>query len=378
MNHKITIPLFAIVLFLLVGCAKDKIPTTNELELKNQIPAEMQSMMDERISQLEHDYKTPPVYEEINSRSVVNVPAGSVNQLQAAINSAGPNGKVVVQSGDHWESGTVTISQMVRLFGEPGAKIYFNVSGPGSNFPFTVTNVLDPAIHVKDCNQVWIKGLNIYPQSGNGSTGIFLEKARLARIESNLISGFQFGIWASDRSNMTRLYDNTLVGSSPQGVWGIVAESAPSIQIKGNHVSKYATCIFGSDVDGTMSDNTTVGGFSGPLLCTVQGNIMLPSGKMLQNAVPCRDWLLIKNKAYESTWNYVVIDGANNNFLFQNQSYNPSSGQDIYLLGDSYLVGSFTPTSFKNFVVNTAGIVTVDCGLNNTVLGGTKLNGPCF
>ncbi len=380
MNYKIVMPLFATALLIFASCTKEKSPADADLKTDNSgIPADIQALVNQRMTQLNYDYEHPKMLEDgVSDRSEVHVPAGSVNQLQAAINSAGPNGKVVVESGDHWESGTVTITQMVRLFGEEGANIYFNVSGPGSGFPFTIMNVLDPAIYIKDCNMVWIKGLSIYPQSSAGSTGIFLEKGRLARIEGNLISGFQFGIWASDHSNMARIYDNTVVGNTPLGVWGIIAESAPSIQLKGNHVSKYGTCIFASDKDGTMAENTTVGGFSGPLLCTVQGNVKLPNGKMLKKAISCVDWLVIKNKGYDSSWNYVVIDGANNNYLFQNQSFNPVSGQDIYMLGDSYLVGSFTPTSYNNFAINTAGIVTVDCGTNNNVLGGTKLDGPCY
>lgn len=369
----------ALALLLLAGCAKDEATATAELQENQDVPAHVQAIVDERLNQLEKDYENPPIYDDgISSRSVVYVPAGSVDALQAAINSAGPNGKVVVKSGTHYESGTVTITQMVRLFGEEGAKIYFNVSPPGTAFPFPVTNVLDPAILIKDCNQVWIKGLGIYPQGGSGSTGIFLEKGRMARIEDNLISGFQFGIWVSDNSNTPRIFDNKLVGNSPEGVWGISIESGKSAQLKGNHISKYATCIFASDENGTMSENTTVGGFSGPLLCTVQGNVQLPNGSMLENATPCKDWLIIKNKGYNSIWNYVVIDGANNNFLFRNESYDAGSGQDIYMLGDSYLTGGFTPSSYNNFVVNLAGIVTVDCGLNNTVLGGTLLDGPCL
>ncbi len=378
MNYKITLPLLALVLIFFAGCAKDETPATAELQENQDVPAHVQAMVDERMNQLQKDYENPPIYDDgISSRSVVYVPAGSVDALQAAINSAGPNGKVVVKSGTHYESGTVTITQMVRLFGEEGAKVYFK-SSPGSNFPFVETNVIDPAIHVKNCNQVWIKGLGIYPQGGSGSTGIFLEKGRMARIEDNLIVGFQFGIWASDKSNTPRVFDNTVVGNSPRGVWGIVIESGRSAQLKGNNISKYGACIFASDENGTMSENTTVGGFSGPLLCTVQGNVQLPNGSMLESATPCKDWLVSKNKAYNSTWNYVVIDGANNNFLFRNESFDPLSGQDIYLFGDSYATGGFTPTSFNNFVVNLAGIVTVDCGLNNTVLGGTLLDGPCF
>ena len=379
MKTRHTILLLALTV-LIFSCAKDDSPDVPELQTDGQeLPDDVQAIVDQRLAQLAHDYENPPSNgDEINSRATVYVPAGSVDALQNAINAAGPNGKVVVESGDHYESGTVTITQTVRLFGEEGANLYFDVAGPGSNFPFVEMNVLDPAIHIKDCNQVWIKGLNIFPQDGDGSTGIFLEKGRLARIEDNQIHGFQFGIWTSDKSAIARIYNNKVVGSNPRGVWGIVIESGRSTQVKGNHVSKYATCIFASDENGIMAENITVGGFSGPLLCTVQGNVKFPNGSMLQEAISCIDWLIIKNKAYESTWNYVVIDGANHNFLVRNESFNPGSGQDMYLFGDSYITGSFTPTSYRNFVVSLNGFVTVDCGLENTILGGIQLDGPCL
>lgn len=379
MNFKTTLPLLALVLVLFYACKKNEAAEPEKLvSYDHPELAKIEQAVEKALAELEAEYNNPPSDEEIGTRATVYLEAGSVDGLAAKIAEAGPNGKVVVKSGNHYESGTVMITQMVRLFGEEGANIYFDVAGPGSDFPFVEANVLDPAIHIKDCNQVWIKGLNIFPQNGDGSTGIFLEKGRLARIEGNQINGFQFGIWTSDKSSMARIYDNQVIGSSPVGVWGIVIGSGASSQVKGNHVSKYATCIFASDENGIMAENTTVGGFSGPLLCTVQGNVQLPNGSMLENAIPCKDWLIIKNKAYNSIWNYIVIDGANNNFLVRNESFDPGSGQDMFLLGDSYLTGGFTPTSYRNFVVSLKGFVTVDCGLENTILGGVQLDGPCF
>lgn len=342
--------------------------------------AEIEATVEAALAELEADYNAPPSEEGLSSRSAVYVPAGSMNAVQDAIAEAGPNGKVILESGNHYESGTITITQKVTLRGEDGAKLYVDVAGPGDAFPFPTTNVLDPAIYIKDCNLVRIENLSLRSQGEKGSTGIFLEKGRLARIQDCDISNFQFGIWASDNSNMVRIYDNEIDGYDGLGVWGIIIESGRYAKVKGNKITRYAAGIFASDIRGTMTENETDGGSMGPLLCTVQGNVMLPNGEMLENATPCKDWVVSKNIGRNSLWNYVVIDGANNNFLYRNESYDPVF-QDIILLGESYLTGQLTPTSYKNFVVNLADIETKDCGLNNVVLGGTKTDtelDPCF
>ena len=59
-------------------------------------------------------------------RKVVDLPAGSVNGLQAAIEEAGPNGIVNVKSGLHIEDVTVNVNFTVQIIGEEGAVIESN------------------------------------------------------------------------------------------------------------------------------------------------------------------------------------------------------------------------------------------------------------
>lgn len=381
MNNKFTIALWALALTLLAGCAKDEAPATTTALQQNQVPSDMQAIADKALAEIEYDYNHPPGGTEIGSRATVTVPAGSVNALAAAIAQAGPNGKVVLKSGSHWESNTVTITQKVTIQGEEGAKLYVDVAGPGDPFPFLTTNVLDPAILIKDCNFVWIKNLEIRPQGAKGSTGIFLEKGRFARIEGNLIKNFQFGIWLSDNSNTASLYDNEVVGYSDLGVWGLVMESGKSVKLKGNYVASFASNIFASDERGIATDNEMEGGFQGILLCTVQGNVQLPNGTLLQNAIPCKDWKVMNNYSHHNYWNYLVIDGANHNFLFRNDAANAGL-YDIELTGETSRFGALSPTSSYNFVVNlNNSIINKDCGIGNTILGGTLVDNavdPCF
>lgn len=367
---------------MLFGC-KNELPDTPAESLENQQLAQIETVVNAAFAEIDAAYANEiyPATGELSSRATVTVPAGSVNALAAAIQQAGYGGTVIVASGDHWESGTLTISTPVRLKGEDGARIYFNVAEPGSVFPFNILNVLDPAIYIKRTYPVWIENLSIRPTSGKGSTGIFVERGLRTRIKNNDITNFQFGVWLSENSQFAEIYDNNISGpDGNKGVWGIVSESGKYVKIKGNHVDHYAACIFASDENGTMVENETVGGSMGPLLCTVQGNVQLPNGEMLQNAVPCKDWVVGKNVGRNSVWNYVIIDGANDNFIYRNESYDPVF-QDIILLGDSYLTGIFTPLTHNNFVVNLAGIETKDCGVNNVVLGGTMTDtnlDPCF
>jgi hypothetical protein len=373
---KIKFTLLALAL-LLGSCAKDN-PTPEQPQ--NPELAKAQAIVDQALAELEKDYENPPVYEGTSSRAIVYLPAGSVNGLQNAISEAGWGGKVIVKSGDHWESGTVTIAQTVRIIGEENARIFFDVAAPGP-FPTVTTNELDPAIFIKNVNMVWIKGLEIRPQTGKGSTGIFLEKGRLARIEDNTIGNFQFGIWASGISHSPSIYDNEITGYEGGSVWGIVIESGSSAKIKGNKVSSFGASIFVSDKRGIMSENETSGSSIGVLACTVQGNFKLLNGQILQNAIPCEEWVFANNISHDNYWNYLVIDGSHHNFLFGNEAWNPGL-YDVELAGETYRFGAFSPLTHDNFVVNpNNGILTKDCGVNNVVLAGDKVNNeddPCF
>ena len=370
-----------LVTILILSCQKE--PTTPTPESQPQDPqlAQIETEVNAALAELENDYKTPPHYYGSTSRGTVHLPAGSMNGLATAIAQAGVNGKVIVEKGDHWESGTVTITHRVTIQGEDGARLYFNVAGPGSSFPFPTINVLHPAIYIKNAHMVWIKNIEMMPQGAKGSMGIFLEKSRLVRIEECVIKGFQFGVWTSNNSNMVRLYDNEVVGYTELGVWGVVLESGKNHLLKGNYVASYATNIFASDEYGIMEDNEMEGGFQGILLCTVQGNIQLPNGSMLKNAMPCKSWKFMKNVAHDNCLNYLFIDGANNNLLFRNEASNPGL-YDVETAGATSRFGAPSPASFNNFVINpNNNIITKVCGEGNVALGGNKVNtstDPCF
>lgn len=380
MKSKFSLTLFA-VLLVFFACKKEQTYQPIDEQTQENMPVHLQQILEDAEAELDYDYNHPPSFEGISDRSTVYVPAGSQDALANAIDQAGWGGTVIVRSGKHWESGTVVVNKSVKIFGEEGAKFYVDVNGPGSSFPFVETNVLDPAIYVKKVYGVWIKNLEIYPTQGKGNTGIFLEGARRARIQDNTIEGFQFGVWASDQSHGVSIYDNIIIGYEGKGVWGAIIESGNNAKIKGNFVADFSTNVFVSDNHGIFQDNEMEGGDIGILLCTVQGNVKLPNGSILKNAIPSANWKIVKNDAHDNYWNYLVIDGANNNCLGANQATNAGL-YDIELAGPTSRFGAPAPTSSDNVVYNLNNVITTkDCGVNNFVFGGNKINtqlDPCF
>ncbi len=78
---------------------------------------------------------------------------------------------------------------------------------------------------------------------------------------------------------------------------------------------------------------------------------------------------------------YLVIDGANNNFLKDNNASNNGT-YDIELTGDTFRFGFHTSKSFENKVVagKFQNIRIKNCGENNTVKGGQLVDNsvdPC-
>ncbi len=373
---------FAIILVAAIGCKKDLTQSLNEsAELQSQmLPADVQAEIDQAIVEIENDYNNPPSDGVVGNRAVVHVPAGSVDALQDAIDEAGWGGKVIVESGEHWESETVVIDHTVRIIGQDGAKVYFNtIAASAKNEQGYV--LTEAGFHVKNANHVWIKGLEIYPQQSTGSMAIWLEGGRMARIEGNKISAFKYAIWLSDNSNAVGIYDNEIDGASNVTIWGITVESGKSVKIKENHLDQCVVGIFLSDERSITKDNHVSNSVMGYLLCTVQGTIVKPDGELLQPAISCAKAKLIRNNAQNNYWNYLVIDGAHHNFLVRNNASNPGL-YDVELAGPTSRFGFPAPTSYSNFVVNpNSSIITKDCGVDNTVLGGTMVNNeedPCF
>ncbi len=108
---------------------------------------------------------------------------------------------------------------------------------------------------------------------------------------------------------------------------------------------------------------------------------MLPGGEVIGAEFPATDWIAKWNNCTDNQWGYLAIDGAMGCKMIHNDASN-NAAYDVELAGDSERFGFFTPTSSNcTAIINEPQIVVKDCGLNNTVIGGTQVDttlDPCF
>ncbi len=107
--------------------------------------------------------------------SLVIVPAGSVDALAGALAAAGNGGIVLLKSGMHTESGSVTITKTVNLIGETGAILEVDTD------PFPIATFNEPGLHVKNAARVLIWGIDLRPKQTSGNTAIFSRMRRLPK-----------------------------------------------------------------------------------------------------------------------------------------------------------------------------------------------------
>ena len=311
-------------------------------------------------------------------RPFVVLPDGSVDGLENAILSAGEIGVVVVKSGMHTESGTVTVPHAVRIVGEPGAVLEVDTD-PSNSVP----EVVEPALHVLNADRTLIWGLQVVPPSGNtGSTGILVENSERVVIAKNTIENHQFSILV-EQGDHARIWKNEIIGTmdflegTRSRVHGIVVINGDRVHIVDNFVTNGTFGVWACDGDGKYMHNTTQGNFIGLILCKVPLNFYhLPGGNYAGAENSGNNWFVANNQSMNNlNVGYIVIDGANNNLLVNNNA-SDNGTYDIELVGDSNRFGFLTPTSFENKVVagKFKSILIKDCGVDNTVIGGQQVD----
>lgn len=235
---------------------------------------------------------------------------------------------------------------------------------------------------MKNVGYALISNIELKPKNETGWTGILLEKSPSARILDNKITGFAFGV-VPYNSDGIKVYDN-FIDASPigQGVSGIYNIDGEYSKIKGNEIAGFTWGIFASDRKGTVTDNYFHDCSNGILLCNVPAWQSLPNGEIVQAPESGTRWVVTKNNATDNNIGYNVLDGANKNYVYQNNASN-NLNYDINLGAPFLLFGDPRPASRDNVAVSLGQfkyLTVKDCGDNNKIYAGNEVDyneDPC-
>ncbi len=368
----------SVISVLFIACEKDNVTSTKTTSQE----AEYIETAEQQLEEIER-----MVYQDdfAAERKVVDLPAGSVNGLQAAIDEAGPNGIVNVKSGLHTEDATVNVNFTVRIVGEEGAVIESNY--PGVKTPPIVVN---PVIRIENGNFVHVRNIQFLPgtESGEGNVGILVYNADYAYIKDNDFQGYQMAVIVDD-SDFSFVQDNTANGLFSEGYGlplsiGISNLGDTSARTKNNHMTDFATGYFASGSNGIYSGNTADGGQTGFFYCTGVGLVSFPDGTPISASESANNWVGIFNLAKNTGIGHLIIDGVNNCKIISNYAEN-CSVYDVEFVGPTLRFGTPEPlpTTFENLFIDgpSTDIKVKDCGVDNIIQGGQLVDlaeDPCF
>ncbi len=371
---KMNFLLFCLLVCFIYSCQKETIHQSKEIsQTKN-------------ISIYQH-----PAWGQASSRAACDwtiIPAGSNNALADAIANTCNGGVIYLEPGEHTETEPLTISKSVILIGAGAGvtqlKVYAGARLPNPNGSAPV----DPAFHFLNAEKCLIQDIDIQPIDPEGGTCMLLENAPNSAVVRCNISGFMFSI-ANELSDQFVAIGNTIVGGS---AWlqgdaassiGIVNVNGKSCYMADNEVSNHLFGLWGCDQWGTIERNFSHGCGYGVILCNVPMFITLPDGRIAGSLVPGSAWKVRNNNATDNfAAGFIVIDGANNNRLTNNNASNNVEA-DIILSGESLRFGFLTPVAYNNQVdVGAYPNITIkDCGQDNIVNGGVMIDTnvtPCL
>ncbi len=316
----------------------------------------------------------------------IEIPAGSTDALAKAVNDVCAGGVIYLKSGVHTETKAITITKPVILIGQAGAVLKMKsklatISAAGSVVP-------TPVLHFFNAPRSAVLNLDIQPLDSDGSTAILLENSNESAVIRNKITKFQSGI-SVEKSDRVAIIGNTIVGSSNWQTGGdflgeaITIINGKSTYISDNDLSNSVFGIWPCDKWGTLERNYTHGNFIGTILCNVPaGNFTMPNGRRTGSESPSTSYKVRNNNSTDNlNVGYLIIDGANNNII-ENNNATRNGSYDMELTTDTYRFGFLTPISYDNTVNSTSfpNVRIKDCGRNNKVTGGIKVNtttDPC-
>ncbi len=312
----------------------------------------------------------------------VELAAGSVDGLAAAVAAAGTNGTVLVKAGTHTESGTVLIEHPVTLLGEDGAVIRSGIAP----FPIAASDEIHAALHIRGANSVTVQGIRFEPTGTDGNTAILIQDASHAQVQDNVFTGFEVSVMVQN-GDWARIAGNDVTASDlglNQGydAFGVVVMNGSHNEVAGN---KFRNGVFGLWACGTAGvarDNYFTANYVGLILCKVPEGVDI-DGTIYGSLLSANRWQVEGNLSEGNFGEgYLAIDGANHNRLVNNAA-NSNGTYDIELTADSYRFGFFTPASHDNTVIvgSQKGLVVKDCGNDNRLIAveGVDISqDPCY
>lgn len=282
------------------------------------------------------------------------------NQLQEIINDAEPGTTIKLRAGNHLEEETLIINHEVNLRGEEGATLTL-----GGELGLLITGADD----------VYIKDLNI-ENTGSSVLGIGVEDSEDFEFKRNEMSGFTLSI-ILEQAYKASITESTIEGIDDINGLGVVAMNGEKVEIRRNTISGSAFGAWICDKKGKAYGNEFYGNWMGLILCKVPPGF-LPFFTIGNGGsdYPCTEWKVKNNDSHDNVWGYIIIDGAKDNFLSNNEGHN-NSFVDLELATETFnLFGEITPGSFTN-TVHADELYYIDCGEENTVYSGHDAGVPC-
>lgn len=333
----------------------------------------------EEINRVQAMLEEPDNQGHARSGNTVELPAGSVDALQAAVDEAGEGGTVLVKFGEHIENGLVTVGHRVNIIGEDGAEIIF--FNPFNN---TFPTPLVGGLYLHHAPKSSVRNIDFI--AGNDEAGfcVVVENSNQVVLQKNSFLNFQYPITVAE-SDRVSIHKNIVTGDpdkifNPDNL-GITIITGRSASIINNKVSGFVFGIWACDKGGISWENETHGNFFGQIICKVpDGGLINPAGESLFAIEPGNHWLHAFNNSHDNLYGgIVVVDGGFKNTLLANTG-SGNGAYDVDLVGNTERFGFFTPTSSGNRVWSYPNQIVKDCGENNKVIGGTKVDtsvDPC-
>ena len=305
------------------------------------------------------------------------VPAGSTDAIAAAISSAGAGGVVYLKAGTHTESLPITIRNSVIIIGEDGStlKIKSPVNPPDS----IKADVLTPAFHVLNAPQTAFLNLTVDPLDSAGGSFVLFENSPQSALMYSKVNQFSYGAVVEGSDQMV-IMGNHFISNN---LWktnairitlSILISNGKSNYIARNEVENFTAGIFVSDQYGSMIENNAHDNRFGLIVCGWQLPLRLPQGNIAATKVAPESWKVLNNKISNSSYDAILISATKWNVV-QGNAITGSGIFDYDLTGDTHRFqgGRLSVASHDNTITASSGQTIKDCGINNTVIGGTLL-----